>query len=111
MSNIIVCKLPLQKKQKVFEKIDPLLFSLKLRIEEEIKNGTPKYELLDSENMLNSVYSYYENDSHMYFAGNYFWIKELEEFSPIEKRDIDAYGIDGLSFDMKDFINRKLYSL
>ena len=78
------------------------------RFTEAIKEGTPSWSMYNNESVeafMKSAFSYQESESFMYFAGSVMWLTLLLTLEPLDARDIDNTGVEGLSKDMLRYLN------
>lgn len=108
MANTIVFKLPISKKEEVMIILTPVIETARQSIAEAIKEGTPWWTMYRNESVeafMKSAFSYQETESFMYFAGSIMWLTLLLPLEPLDVRDIDGTGVEGLSKDMLRYLN------
>lgn len=108
MANTIVFKLPISKKEEAMIILAPVIETARQSIAEAIKKGTPSWSMYNNESVeafMKSAFSYQESESFMYFAGSIMWLTLLLPLEPLDARDIDGTGVEGLSKDMLRYLN------
>ena len=108
MANTIVFKIPFSKKEEVMIILAPVIETARQSIAEAIKEGTPWWTMYRNESVeafMKSAFSYQETESFMYYAGSIMWMTLLLPLEPLDVRDIDGIGVEGLSEGMLRYLN------
>lgn len=108
MANTVVFKLPISKKEEAMIILAPVIETTRQSIAEAINVGIPWWTMYNNESVetfMKSAFSYKETESFMYFAGSVMWLTLLLPLEPLDIRDIDDTGVEGLSKDMLRYLN------
>ena len=117
MANLIVFKFPKSSKEEIYRKLNPIADQVVEFIVEQREIAKEKPSLKGSleklslkEDFLKHFCNPKEDENHLFFMGSWRLKEEIIEFNPLEVRDIDGYGVNGLSPELQAYIKENTVS-